>query len=171
MGSAGNGRIRSRGSYCRSAGRRNAGARIITRPFFILGECIMSDGGSRNQRADWGERWGAKSNMKSRKRDYQKKKKLVVQTALNWSVVWTACLFIATIASAVVLLRTDNTLKDQAAITGRQLAVMESQQRAWINYQHRRIDRSERPLVSPTTKRAAFPSRFFSLREYRSFAG
>jgi hypothetical protein len=48
---------------------------------------------------------------------------------------------------AVVLLITDSTLKDQAAVTGRLLAVMESQQRAWINYQHRPPDR----LIRATT--------------------
>jgi hypothetical protein len=50
----------------------------------------------------------------------------------KWLVIWTALLFIGTVASAVVLLKTDYTLKEQVDNVKRQLTILEADQRPWI---------------------------------------
>ena len=53
----------------------------------------------------------------------------------GWLVAWTALLFIASIASAAILLKTDSGLQEQITGLKRLLDLMESDQRPWISVQ------------------------------------
>jgi hypothetical protein len=50
----------------------------------------------------------------------------------GWLVVWTSLLFLATVATAVVLIITDRTFDKQLSVMQSQLKEMRDQQRAWV---------------------------------------